>query len=118
MTQLQESAVPIRYVGKKPEKHDTVNHTGTVWKPDQTLFYPARLARGLLLHPAVWRLGRREDVKDKEDEVIVAASEQAAGAGASGEREGTALHPEDGVPQSALTKDRERGQGGARATLE
>lgn len=122
MTQLSTDAViPIKYVGKKKEKHDTINHTGTIWQPGQTLFYPARIARPLLLHPDVWRLGRKEDV-DAEQAVMgqaIAAAENETHPNSDAKPlEGSGAHPADPVLQSELTKDRSRGTGGARATLE
>jgi len=120
MTQLQDATVPIKYVGTKAEKHDTIHHTGTIWKPGQTLFYPAKLAKDLLnqVHSAVWRHGKREDVgaADAEMEAVVAAANEAV-VEKPGET-GSGAHPEDPVPQSELVKDRSKGATGARATLE
>ena len=70
-----EAVVPIKYIGNKDEKHDTVNHTGEVWKRGETRFYPTRYAKALLVHTAVWRLGKREDVgKVSEDHMAVVAA--------------------------------------------
>lgn len=121
MTQLLQNAetVPIKYIGPKAEKHDTVNHTSTIWKPGQTLYYPLRLAKALLLHPAVWRLGDRRDIgaEDAKMDKVIGADAQVTQPteGASG---GTARHPEESVPVSELVKDREPSTKGRRATLE
>lgn len=120
MTTLQEAqAIPIKYVGKKAEKHDTINHTGTIWKPGQTVWYPTRLAKGLLTHPEVWRLGKKEEIKGEDarmEEVV--ATDRAAQNTTEGAQGGTALHPQDDVTIAAANKDRDPSPSGKRATLE
>jgi hypothetical protein len=79
---LAEQAVPIVYVGAKPEKHDTVNHTGIVWKRGETLMYPAKYAKGLLVHTDVWKIGKKADVgKVNEDYLRVLAAATPVNAG-------------------------------------
>lgn len=111
-------AVPIKYVGKKGEKHDTVNHTGTVWAVGQTIMYPLRLAKALLVHPDVWRIGKREDVADasSDGDKIIAASDSPPTDGNSG----TARKPEELSPVSNLAREKNDATSvrGNRASLE
>jgi hypothetical protein len=121
---LQDLVVPIKYMGGKPDKHDTVNHTGTVWQKGQTLPYPARLAKALLVHTGVWRLGKREDIKEGSDDVAAvegtAPGTQTPGTGASGQgREFLNDRTRESDPAvSKLATNQEVSTKGSRRTLE
>lgn len=70
--------VPIRYVGSKPRRTDSVARTGLVWGPGEVHEVPAHAAQLLLRHPDVWAIeggGRapavfEEPETDEEREAI------------------------------------------------
>ena len=70
--------VPIKYIGPKPIKHDTINHTRTMWNGKGDVQpYPANLAPQLLVHTTIWVLGSKEELPDgtvlgDEDGVMIA----------------------------------------------
>lgn len=58
--------VPIKYIGAKEFKTDTVNKTSALWLPGETRPYQSDKAPALLAHKTVWALGRIEDLEDGE----------------------------------------------------
>lgn len=115
---LSEQVVPIKYIGLKDEKQDNVNHSGTVWKKGQTLAYPTKYAKALLVHTSVWRLGKADDIgKITEDQVAVVAA--SAGDLEFGSWGGPERREEDeSRPQSDLVHDREGSTKQHRISLE
>lgn len=51
------SLVPIKYIGAKARKVDTVADTGLVWEVDTVHLVPPAVAARLLRHPDVWAEG-------------------------------------------------------------
>ncbi len=49
--------VPVKYIGQKPVKRDTVCGTGLEWTPGQVIGVPREMAERLLRHPDVWVIG-------------------------------------------------------------
>jgi hypothetical protein len=44
----------IKYIGKKPERSDSVADTGLVWKPNQVHIVTDAVGERLIAHPDVW----------------------------------------------------------------
>ena len=50
----------IKYVGKRPQKRDTVTLSGLIWEQGETLEVPVEIANKLVQYPDVWQQVRRE----------------------------------------------------------
>lgn len=110
--QHESEIVPIRYVGAKDIKIDNVNHTNTVWRKGETVFYPRAHAARLLRFADIWKLGRREDVDAGMVETqTIMAETQAEPQKTVVEETATDDSPHKAAPKSADTQ-------GQRKTLE
>ena len=49
--------VPVKYIGQKPVKRDTICGTGLEWTRGQVIVVPREMAECLLRHPDVWVVG-------------------------------------------------------------
>ena len=49
--------VPVKYIGQKPVKRDTICGTGLEWTRGQVIVVPREMAECLLRHPDVWGVG-------------------------------------------------------------
>ena len=71
----------IKYVGKKPQRSDSVADTGLVWKAGQVHVVTDAVASRLLQHPDCWaevqletavaEAGRKPDVTDSKPKPVV-----------------------------------------------
>ena len=68
------AAVPVKYIGGKPMKHDTVGGTDAVWLQGQTILYPADKVSRLFRHPDVWVLGDVSEIEHTAGEIVPGAS--------------------------------------------
>lgn len=64
--QVGPAIVPIKYIGNKDYKTDTVNKTSALWRHGETRPYQADKAAALLAHKSVWVLGDISDLEDGE----------------------------------------------------
>lgn len=62
------ATVPVKYIGPKVGKHDTLTGSGLVWNPGQTHLMDEEKARRLLRHPDAWVLGEGAELPPEKVE--------------------------------------------------
>lgn len=54
--------IPVKYIGKKPQKTDSICMTNYIWQKGATLLVPDDIALRLFQYPDVWAEGSIDDV--------------------------------------------------------
>lgn len=82
----QDNLIPIKYIGNKEQKKDTVAGTGLVWRRGEIHFVPPLIAVKLTPHTDVWREAWEEAESDPGSVGLVVTSPQLTGGGQSSEQ--------------------------------
>lgn len=77
----QDNLIPIKYIGAKDQKKDTVAGTGLVWEHGQIHFVPPLIAIKLTPYTDVWREAWEEAEENPGAVGLVVTTQQVAGDG-------------------------------------
>lgn len=82
----QDNPIPIKYIGSKAQKKDTVAGTGLVWERGQIHFVPPLIAIKLTPYKDVWREAWDEAEDNPASVGLVLTAQQSAGTPRSAEQ--------------------------------